>query len=100
MFSDAGEIEAAHAALEADHDRRAALALRLALLTGCRIGEVLNLQCQADRLKRAVWVKPAASTKQKRLHIVPLPKAALAIALELTALGPPIYDDCRRIGNA
>ncbi len=96
VFLDAGEIEAAHAALESDHDRRAALALRLALLTGCRIGEVLNLNAKQFDLKRAVWVKPAATTKQKRLHIAPLPKAAVGIVHELLTVGPPDYDACRR----
>jgi integrase len=97
VFLDADEITAAHAALSGDNnDRSAALALRLALLTGCRIGETLNLAPTQIDAKRRLWIKPAASTKQKRLHIAPLQPEALAIAQELMRIGLPDYDACRR----
>ncbi|MBR1153567.1 site-specific integrase [Bradyrhizobium sp. JYMT SZCCT0428] len=96
VFLDADEITAAHAALDADDTRNAALALRLALLTGCRIGEVLLLEPSQIDAKRKLWIKPAASTKQKKLHIVPLQAEALAIAKELLHIGLPDYDGCRR----
>ena len=96
IFLDATEIEAAHAALSADNTRDAALALRLALLTGCRIGEVLLLEPAQIDTKRRIWIKPAAHTKQKKLHIVPLQAEALAIAKELLRIGLPDYDGCRR----
>ena len=96
IFLDAAEIEAAHVALDADGTRNAALALRLALLTGCRIGEVLLLQPSQIDATRRVWIKPAAHTKQKKLHIVPLQAEALAIAKELLQIGLPDYDACRR----
>ena len=53
------------------------------LLTGCRIGEVLLLEPAQIDAKRRIWIKPAAHTKQKKLHIVPLQAEALAIAKEL-----------------
>jgi integrase len=96
IFLDATEIEAAHTTLDADGTRNAALALRLALLTGCRIGEVLLLEPSQVDAKRRIWIKPAAHTKQKRLHIVPLQPEALAIAKELLRIGLPDYDGCRR----
>jgi integrase len=96
IFLDAQEIEAAHAALDADGTRNAALALRLALLTGCRIGEVLLLEPAQIDAKRRIWIKPAAHTKQKKLHIVPLQAEALVIAKELLRIGLPDYDACRR----
>lgn len=51
-------------------------ALRLAMLTGARLGEVLSMTRTQVRENGAVWVKPAAGTKQRREHIVPLSVAA------------------------
>jgi integrase len=96
VFLDADEIAAAHTALDADHDRCAALALRLALLTGCRIGEALNLTAEQVDFKHALWVKAAGTTKQRRVHVVPLQRDALPVIRESLRLGPPDYDDCRR----
>jgi integrase len=54
-------------------------AIRLLLLTGSRRGEVLGM-CWADLdLDSAVWVKPAASTKQRRAHRVPLSPEAIEL---------------------
>jgi integrase len=96
IFLDASEIEAAHSALDQDGTRDAALALRLALLSGCRIGEVLQLSQEQIDASRKVWIKPAATTKQKKLHIVPLQEEALAIAKQLLDIGLPDYDGCCR----
>jgi integrase len=95
-FLDADEIAAAHMALGGDNNRNAALALRLALLTGCRIGETLSLEAGQIDATRRLWIKPAATTKQKRVHVVPLQPEALAIAKELLRVGPPDYEACRR----
>ena len=95
-FLDAAEIEAAHTALSGDNNNRsAALALRLALLTGCRIGEALAITAEQIDASRKIWVKPAATTKQKKLHIVPLQAEAVAIAQELIGTGLPEYEACR-----
>ena len=96
VFLDAAEITAAHAVLSQDSDRAAALTLRLALLTGCRIGEVLSLTPDQIDATRKVWAKPAAATKQRRLHVSPLQAEALAIAQELLRIGLPGYRACRR----
>jgi integrase len=101
IFLNAGEIARALALLDTDRDRRAALALKLALLSGCRIGEAINpgLAAQIDA-SHARWIKPAASVKDKKQHITPLSTAALAAALELIAMGvPPDYSPCRRAWN-
>jgi len=97
IFLDAAEIGAALAALDADSGRAGALALKLALLTGCRIGEATHLTAGQISAKRSVWIKPAATTKQKRLHIAPLSKDALAAARELLTIGPPTYDQVRAV---
>jgi integrase len=68
----------------------------MALLTGCRIGEVLLLEPSQIDAKRKVWIKPAASTKQKKLHIVPLQTEAVTIAKELLRGELPDYEACRR----
>src|SRR6185295_4636395 len=95
-FLDAAEIEAAHTALSDDNNNRsAALALRLALLTGCRIGEALAITAEQIDASRKFWVKPAATTKQKELYIVPLQAEAVAIAQELIGTGLPEYEACR-----
>ena len=65
IFLSADEITAAHAALDADPSRNAALALRMALLTGARIGEVLSLAEGQIDSDRKIWVKPASGTKQR-----------------------------------
>ena len=96
VFLDADEIAAAHTALTGDNNRAAALAIRLALLTGARIGETLSLATDQLNAKRRLWIKPAAHTKQRRSHIVPLQPAALDIAQELLRIGLPNYEDCRR----
>jgi integrase len=96
VFLDADEIAAAHVALAGVNKRAAALAIRLALLTGARIGETLSLAADQLNAKRRIWIKPAAHTKQKRLHIVPLQPEALSVAQELLRIGLPNYEDCRR----
>jgi integrase len=70
--------------------------LQLALMTGARIGETLSLTAAQVDLNRAVWVKPAAATKQKRVHVLPLQREALAVVRELLGLGRPDHDRCRR----
>jgi integrase len=72
------------------------LALRLALLTGARIGECISLSAGQLNASRKLWIKPASHTKQKKVHIVPLQPEALAIARELLAIGLPDYESCKR----
>jgi integrase len=50
----------------------AANAIRLLLLTGARRGEVLGASWDQFNLEKGVWTKPAAFTKQNKLHRVPL----------------------------
>jgi integrase len=71
--------------------------LRLALLTGARIGEVVTLSADQIDAGRRIWIKPHTLTKQKKLHIVPLQPEALAIAESLLSLGPPPYRSCVRV---
>jgi len=47
-------------------------AIRFLLLTGARQGETLKAAWTQMDLAVGVWTKPAASTKQKRVHHLPL----------------------------
>lgn len=59
--------------------QRAVDAIRLLALTGARRGEVLSAQWSQFDLKRGIWTKPDAATKQKREHRVPLSEAAIGL---------------------
>lgn len=72
--------------------RRVGLALRLALLTGCRSGEVAGISrkeiSDIDIPGKASWLIPADRSKNGRTHFVPLSETARAVvlsALELIA---------------
>lgn len=78
-FLDLEEIGRLSEAL-ADHpNRRGADVIRLLMLTGARRGEVLNARWEQFDLNRAVWTKPAATTKQRRLHRAPISGATVAL---------------------
>ncbi len=49
------------------------------LLTGARIGEVLNARWTDFDLWRGVWIKPSHHTKQKRTEHLPLSGSAVAL---------------------
>lgn len=54
-------------------------AVRLLLLTGARRGEVLGATWDQFNLDEGIWTKPAATTKQRKLHRVPLNGTALEL---------------------
>jgi len=67
-------------------DRQTADIVRLLLLTGARSGEVLAMRWdQLELGEPAVWAKPAASTKQARLHRVPLNSEARDVLVAIKA---------------
>ncbi len=73
-----------------DHpNQRAANAVRMQLLTGGRIGEVLRTEWDDIDFERGVWIKPSHHTKQKRTEHVPLSPQAL----ELLAATREVADD-------
>ncbi|MEE2527112.1 tyrosine-type recombinase/integrase [Hyphobacterium sp. HN65] len=63
------------------------LALKLALITGQRIGEVCGIRLDELDLARACWVIPGARTKNRLEHEVPLSDLALELIREA-------IDDC------
>ena len=58
------------------------------LLTGARRGEVESMRWADVDLDAGVWTKPSASTKQKRVHRLPLSPEAIALLREVQAVEP------------
>lgn len=71
------------AALDDHPNFKAANAIRLQLLTGARIGEVLTSKWTDFDLDRGVWVKPSHHTKQKRTEHLPLSGAACELLVSM-----------------
>jgi len=67
----------------------AADAVRLQLLTGARLGEVLASRKDDFDLQRGVWTKPSHQTKQKRTEHVPLSAQATALIASIIELSDP-----------
>lgn len=63
-----------------------AIALRLAILTAARSGEVRGAEIDEFDLDGAVWTIPASRMKARRPHKVPLSEPALAIVKEMTEI--------------
>ena len=78
-------------ALAAYPDRQASNIIRMLLLTGARLGEVLTMRWadiaeveeRGAKAPRLVWTKPASTTKQKADHVVPLGAPAAALLNEI-----------------
>jgi integrase len=73
------EISRLAMALDAAQDDRAAGIIRLCMLTGARVGEVRQARFEDFNLEHLSWTKPASTTKQRRVHRVPISDEAAAI---------------------
>jgi integrase len=73
------ELRRLCAVLDEHPNRRAANAVRLQLLTGARLGEVLTSRKEDFDLHRGIWTKPSHQTKQKRTEHLPLSAQALIL---------------------
>jgi integrase len=73
-----------------ESSRQAGLGLRIALLTGARVGEVAGISRaeleNIDDPARAAWIIPGTRTKNRHDHLIPLAPLARDIVLELLAL--------------
>ena len=69
-------------------NQRMADVIRMLMLTGARRGEVLNATWDQFDLERAVWTKPAATTKQRKLHRTPISGAAVQLLRIIRARVP------------
>ena len=80
------------AVLDEHPNTRAANAVRLQLLTGARLGEVLTSRKEDFDLHRGIWTKPSHQTKQKRTEHLPLSDQALMLVtliIETSDAGSP-----------
>ena len=68
----ADELKRLGDALAKHKDRQAADIVRLLLLTGARSGEVRAAKWVEFDLEAGIWTKPASTTKQAKLHRIPL----------------------------
>jgi integrase len=64
-----------------------ALTLKISLVTGQRIGEVVGMSEEEIDRKKAVWVIPAKRSKNAFEHAVPLSRLALDLVAEARAIG-------------
>ena len=78
-FLNKDEIDRLAAALDADPDQRAAGIIRICMLTGARVGEVRQARFEQFNLELGVWSKPASTTKQRKVHRVPISEDVAAI---------------------
>ena len=75
--------------LDRHPNQRAANVVRLQLLTGARLGEVLPARKDAIDFERGVWTKPSHLTKQRRTEHVPLSGQALALLSAIFEVSDP-----------
>ncbi|WP_373085283.1 tyrosine-type recombinase/integrase [Sneathiella sp.] len=54
-------------------------AIRMIMFTGARPSEVYRMKWSQLDLEEAVWSKPASTTKQKRLHHIPIAQDAISL---------------------
>ena len=85
------ELRRLGAALAQEPDVYARGAILLSLLTGCRIGETLQSTWKEFDLEQRLWRIPAAHSKNKKAHTLPLSQAAVDLLVSL----PRSLDDDR-----
>ena len=69
------KVDQTRAVLAALPHTESVMLIRLLVLTGARLGEVVGMRWDQLDLAAGIWTKPAASTKQRREHRVPLSPA-------------------------
>ena len=79
------ELARLTAAIGTHRNRQSANVVKLALLTGARRGEILAATWDQFDLAAGTWTKPASTTKQKKLHMVPLNGPARELLAEMRA---------------
>ena len=87
-FLNKDEIDRLAAALDADPDQRAAGIIRICMLTGARVGEVRQARFEQFNLELGIWSKPASTTKQRKVHRVPISEDVAAIVRQRQLLVP------------
>jgi len=75
-------------ALDAADDQRAAGIIRLCMLTGARVGEVRQARFEQFNLDLGSWSKPAATTKQRKIHRIPISNEVATIVRQRQLVVP------------
>ena len=88
-FLSADELRRVVAALEASPNQSAAGVVTMLLLTGARLGEVRCARFEQFNLELAIWTKQAATTKQRRVHRLPVSPEVVALVRLRRAAVPP-----------
>ena len=78
-FLSLDEVTALVGALDVADDPLAADLVRMLILTGARKGEVCNARFDDFSLDHLFWTKQAATTKQRRIHRVPISQEVASI---------------------
>jgi integrase len=60
----------------------------MCLLTGARVGEVRQSRFEQFNLELGIWAKPAATTKQRKVHRVPISDEVAAIVRQRQLMVP------------
>lgn len=76
------------AVLDTAEDQRAASIIRMCMLTGARVGEVRTARFEQFNLDYAIWSKPASTTKQRKIHRVPISQDVVTIVRQRQLVVP------------
>lgn len=87
------QLPAFMAKLRASESTLGKLALQFQILNASRSGEVRGARWGEIDFERKEWIIPAERMKAKKLHIVPLSPASLAVLEEVAGLFRPKPDD-------
>jgi len=82
------ELTRLAAVLDKAEDQRAAAIIRMCMLTGARVGEVRTARFEQFNLDYAIWSKPASTTKQRKIHRVPISQEVVAIVRQRQLVVP------------
>jgi integrase len=82
------ELARLAAALDHAEDQRAAGVIRMCMLTGSRVGEVRTARFEHFNLDYGSWAKPAATTKQRKVHRIPISEDVATIVRQRKLLVP------------
>ena len=72
-------------ALDEHSEKLSTDAIQLLIMSGARKSEVLQMEWSQVDLQGSTWTKPSHHTKQRRMHRVPLPSAAVELLTSLHA---------------
>ncbi|WP_420587973.1 tyrosine-type recombinase/integrase [Marivita sp.] len=82
------ELSRLAAALDHAEDQRAAGIIRMCMLTGARVGEVRTARFEHFNLDYGSWAKPAATTKQRKVHRIPISEDVATIVRQRKLVVP------------